>query len=217
MTFIASTRQSTGEFSHPRYRKTPKYLTKVECFQYLDKWNTDCNYRAENLAGFTDDDYLTECITITKTKCLHWLETWCIEYNLTQTKWDDLCLNIYVFVSSKGSYRMKPQTFCAVREEINAQESESTAIFQNLGLRMENMRDAYYPLGIPSGEPNHEIKDGNRLIGSIWLIANGYRLPNSDRWGSGDPYTEALKLFPKEEIQPIRLQVQAKKLQLSTC
>lgn len=211
MTFTVSARQSTAKFDK-RYPTTPKYLTRDECLEYLDKWNTNPDQQPKNWGGLTDADYQAKCTNITITHCLHWLETWCMDYELCQSNWADLYLNIVTYVSSKGFYCMKRQVLCVVRAEINKIEAESIAIFKELGLTMQNMAEAYGARGIPSGEPNRNVKDGNLLIGSIWMNLNGYRLPNSSHWGSSDPYTEALTLIPKEKIQPIRLKIQANKL-----
>jgi hypothetical protein len=207
MTPKTSVRQSTIS----QFPKKPRHLTKEECVQYLDSFQPLAHLRPASWDNFTAADYQQRCVEITQTKSLHGLEIWLIEHGLSQGTWENLYLNIVTFVSSKGFYKLKSHVFCIIRQQINQRQIESTAIFNQLGLRMENMADLYGDICIPSGEPNHQVFDGNQLIASIWLVNNAYFLPNSNR-GSGDPYTEALALFPVPTVQAIRSQLYLEKL-----
>ncbi|NJR32248.1 MAG: hypothetical protein HC778_04595 [Chamaesiphon sp. CSU_1_12] len=82
---------------------------------------------------FTDAEYRDKCLSITGTRCLHRLKSWCDDHQICQTKWSDLARNIITRIVDPHDRSYKQQNTCCIQQEINerAQLAQKSARHSN--------------------------------------------------------------------------------------
>ena len=151
--------------------------------------------------NFTDAQFEAKCIELTNTQCLHWLQAWCAEHQISQSIWKRLYFNLRFYIASNGQYRTQPEVFCCIREAILEREARSIAICDLIGWVLQQTRGGY------------EIYKDNQLVDNVFALSIGYRTKNSPPCGAADPYTAALDLLPARIIQDLALVIHRDRLE----
>lgn len=151
----------------------------------------------------TDTQFAAKCIELTNTQCLHWLQAWCAEHQISQSTWKRLYFNLRSYIESKGQYRAQPQVFCCIRETILEREAQSIAICDRIGWLLKEMSGGY------------EIYKGNQLLDNVFALSIGYRTKNSPPYGAADPYTAALDLLASSIPQDLELAIHRARLEIN--
>ncbi len=152
---------------------------------------------------FTDAQFAAKCIAITNTQCLHWLQAWCDEHQISQSTWKKLYFNLLRYIASNGRYQAQPQVFCCIREAILEQEARSIDICDRIGWVLTETSDGY------------EIYQDHQLVDNVFTLSNGYRTKNSLPCGAADPYTAALNLLPGSTRQDLALAIHRDRLEIN--
>ncbi len=153
--------------------------------------------------NFTEAQFEAKCIAITNTQCLHWLQAWCTEHQISQSTWKRLYFNLRSYIESNGQYRVQPQVFCCIREAILEQEAQSIDICDRIGWVLQETSGGY------------EIYQDNQLVDNVLTLSIGYRTKNSPPCGAADPYTAALNLLTPSILQDLALAIDRDRLEIN--
>lgn len=153
--------------------------------------------------NFADAQFEAKCIELTNTQCLHWLQVWCAEHQISQSTWKGLYFNLRSYIASNGRYRTQPEVFCCIREAILEQEAQSIDICDRLGWVLQETSGGY------------EIYQGEQFVDNVFTLSIGYRTQNSPPCGAADPYTAALDLLAASLLQDLELAINRDRLELS--